>query len=273
MTGGRRFERAVAACDISLPPPETDVVNDDDLAALPEPAQRYLRFMRVVGRPRDRSFQACFTGRFRLRPDGSWMPCSASQYNSADPVARVYSMRVDVAGLVPMLALDTYAHGRGRMVGKLLGLVRVARAEGPETDMGELVTYVDDALLVAPSMLLRPGATWSPVDDTSFDVTLADAGLTVTGRATVDDLGRLVAFSTTDRWCALPDGLVRARWTTPVAGWTDIRGRRVPMRASATWELPTGEFTYAVGRFVPEGLAFDVPPPIGTRHTRRVPRS
>ena len=273
MTWGRRFQRAVAACDLALAPPETAVVTDDDIAALPEPARRYLRFMRVVGRPRDRSFQACFTGRFRLRPDGAWMPCRAWQYNSAAEPARVYSMRVDVAGIVPMFAVDTYAHGRGRMEGKLLGIFPVARAEGPELDVGELTTYLNDALLVAPSMLLCPAGTWSPVDHRSFDITMADAGLTVTGRVTVDEGGLVVEFATTDRYAALPEGMVRARWTTPVAGWTDIRGRRVPVRASATWHLPAGPFTYAVGRFVPEALSFDVPPPSGTRHTKSVPRS
>lgn len=268
-----RFQRAVAACDLSLPPPETVVVSDDDIAALPDPAQRYLRFMRVVGRPRDRSFQACFTGRFRLRRKGAWMPCRAWQYNAVGPPARVYSMRVDMAGIVPVFAVDTYAHGRGRMEGKLLGVFPVARADGPELDVGELATYVNDALLVAPSMLLRPAVAWSPVDDRSFDVTMTDAGLTVTGRVTVDEGGLLVDFATTDRYAALPEGMVRARWTTPVAGWTDVRGRRVPLRASATWHLSTGPFTYAVGRFAPEALSFDVPPPSGARHTKRVPRS
>jgi hypothetical protein len=40
---------------------------DADLAPLPEPAQRYLRFMNVAGRPRDWSFRLTFAGCFRTR--------------------------------------------------------------------------------------------------------------------------------------------------------------------------------------------------------------
>ena len=40
-------------------------VTEADLDPLPETARRYLRFMRVVGRPRDWSFRMGFTGRFR----------------------------------------------------------------------------------------------------------------------------------------------------------------------------------------------------------------
>jgi hypothetical protein len=45
------------------------------------------------------------------------------------------------------------------MHGKLLGLVTVADGEGREFDLGELVTYVNDAAMLAPSMLLTASAT------------------------------------------------------------------------------------------------------------------
>ncbi len=42
------------------------VVSEAELAPLPEPAQRYLRFMGVPGRPRDWSFRLSFIGRFKV---------------------------------------------------------------------------------------------------------------------------------------------------------------------------------------------------------------
>ena len=62
-------------------------VTEDDLAGLPETVQRYLHAMGVVNRPRDWSFQAHITGRFRLRGQGSWMPAEVWQYNSAGAAA------------------------------------------------------------------------------------------------------------------------------------------------------------------------------------------
>ncbi|MEU7813448.1 DUF6544 family protein [Pseudonocardia sp. NPDC049154] len=254
----RRLDRAVRALALPWDPAERPAVTAADLAGLPEPAQRYLRAMGVPGRPRPRSFRVRLRARFRVRRTGGRLPCVAWQYNLADPVARVFVMRLRVAGVVPMLGMDTYVGGHGRMRGTLLGLVPVADGRGPEFDLGELATWVDDACLLAPAMLLTPAATWSPVDDSSFDVTVVDSGLTVTVRLTVDQLGRLVDVSTTDRYLALPSGPVRARWTTPVDGWECVAGHLLPTRARAVWHLDDGDFCYVDGRF--EQLQLDVRP-------------
>jgi hypothetical protein len=139
------------------PPP----VTEDQLGGLPCAAQRYLRFMGVVGRPADWSFLAHVTGRFRLRPGLPWMRCQAWQYNDGPSVARLFHMRIDAASVLPMTGRDAYANGHGRLLAKLAGLVNVADSAGPETDMSELVTYLNDAVFLAPSMLLVPAVRWA----------------------------------------------------------------------------------------------------------------
>jgi hypothetical protein len=148
--------------------------------------QRYLRFMGVVDRPRDWSFRARFVGRFRLRPRLGWMPAEAWQYSTSSGIARIFVMHLRFARVVPMIGSDTYVNGRGRMLGKLLDRIVVAEGQVPEFDIGELTSYLNDAVLIAPSMLLGPSTAWTAVDDGSFDVTLTDAGRTVTGRVFVD---------------------------------------------------------------------------------------
>jgi hypothetical protein len=140
------------------------------------------------------------------------------------------------------------------------GMITVADGSGAEFDLGELTTYVNDALLLAPSMLLIPAVTWRAVDDHSFDISMSDGTITATSRVYVDEQGRMVDFSTTDRWAALPGGLTRARWTTPIDGWMDHEGRWIPTGGRAIWHFDTGEFEYVRGRFVPESVEFNVPP-------------
>jgi hypothetical protein len=106
--------------------------------------------MGVVGRPRDWSFRARFVGEFRQRPGQRFMPCEARQYNTSLVPARIYYMRIDFAGVLPMFGVDAYRARQGRMHGKLLGLVTVADGSGREFDIGELTTYVNDALMIAP---------------------------------------------------------------------------------------------------------------------------
>jgi hypothetical protein len=191
------------------------------------------------------------------------MKCEAWQYNSREAVARIFHIRIRFAGLLPVTGRDTYIRGRGRMLIRFLDIFTIGDGTGEEYDTGELVTYLNDAVLIAPSMLLVPEVSWSSVDASSFDITLTDHGRTVTARVMVDKDGAPTDFSTTDRFCYNPDepkSLMRARWTTPIAGWEVVDGRPRPTAAQAVWHLPRGPFAYADFRLIPGSLVFNVPP-------------
>jgi hypothetical protein len=148
------------------------------------------------------------------------------------------------------------------MHGRLLGAFTVAEGHGPELDTGELTTFLDDALLLAPSMLLGPHTTWTGLDARTFEVSLTDAGRTVTGRVFLDARGAIRDFRSSDRYADLPGGRVRAVWQTPIPGWTRERGRPFPMPGGAVWLLPDGPLRYVRGGFVPGSVRYDVPPPV-----------
>jgi hypothetical protein len=76
----RRFQGRVDELNLHAGPADTAPVCDDDIATLPSTAQRYLRFMGVVGRPRDWSFRARFVGKFRQQTGQKFMPWEAWQY-------------------------------------------------------------------------------------------------------------------------------------------------------------------------------------------------
>jgi hypothetical protein len=234
-----------------------------DLAALPEPAQRYLRFMGVVGRPRDWSFRISFRGRFRVRQGQPWRPCEVWQYNSRLAIARIFHMRLRFGGLVPVVGRDTYLQGRGRLLIRLLDRVTVVDATGAEVDIGELSTYLNDLVLIAPSMLLAPDVAWKAADASTFDLSLTDHGRTVSARVFVDERGAPMNFETTDRFCedpSAPKKWMRARWSTPMEGFHDVDGRQLPTRGQAVWRQAQGDFAYADFGLVADSLAYNVRP-------------
>jgi len=244
----RRLVREVRAAGLSTEPADRVPVTEDEVAGRPPVVQRYLRFMCVVGRPRVWSLQARIDGRFRLRPRLGWMPAQAWQYNTNHDIARVFVMSVRLVGVLPMVGRDTYLHGHGRMLGRLLDRVTVVNGHGDEFDIGELTTYLNDAILMAPSMLLTTATAWNPVDDHTFEVVLTDAGHTVRARVFVDDRGAPYDFTTADLYAALPGGLVQAEWHTPVADWTTFDGLPAPGTVAAVWHLPDGPLPYFTGR-------------------------
>lgn len=257
-----RFLKEVAELGLPGEPGPQAVVTEADLARLPETVQRYLRFMGVVGRARDWSFRVEFHGRFRTRLDGHWNACRTWQYNTRLDLTRFFQIRLRFGGMIPVVARDTYRAGHGRMLGKILDLVTVVDGSGEEFDIGELVTYLNDAIFFAPSMLLGPETAWAPVDGNSFDVTLRDNGRRVTARVFVDERGAPNDFSTTDRFAydpRHPKVLARTKWTTPfVVQFT--HGRPVSGWGRAIWHMPDGQKPYADFTVVPGSLVYNVAP-------------
>ena len=54
---------------------------------------------------------------------------------------------------------------------------------------------------------------------------------------------------------------MRTEWRTPVEGWQEAQGRRLPTRARAVWHLASGPFPYADFVIDPKQIDFNVPPP------------
>jgi len=237
-------------------------VTDDDLARLPEPVRRYLRFMRVPGRPRDASVRIRMHGRFRPGLRAAWRTLDSRQYNTGPPeTARVFHMRLPFFG-VPVLGRDTYLEGHGRMLIRPVDAFTVQDAHGEAFDLGELVTWVNDAVLFAPSMLLHPSVNWHADGEDAFRLVMVDHLHTVEARVEVDPSGAVTGFVTPDRWFA-PSGArdpVRTPWSTPVEGWRECGDRMLPTAVRAEWLLDDGPFTYAEATVSCGDVAWDVPP-------------
>lgn len=258
-----KFSHELAALKLAREPVRlAEVITEADLAQLPEPAQRYLQFMNVVGRPRDWSFRLALGGRFRLSGNARWARCSAWQYNTRLGLARIFHLQLRLFGVVPVLARDTYFAGHGRMLVRAADLLTLVDGQGDGFDSGELMTYLNDALLVAPSMLLGPEVKWSWVDTRSFDVALTDHGRTVNGRVFVDERGAPTTFEAERYHSASKDTKQSTlrRWSTPVAGWRLVDGRQRFVRAQAVWHLPSGTFSYADFLPVAGSVVFNVAP-------------
>ncbi len=126
-------------------------------------------------------------------------------------------------------------------------------------DLGELVTWLNDAVLFAPSMLLTERTIWSEIDADSFRLAFTDEHNTVSAQVFVHQDGSIHDFRTDDRWMTEPGAPPRrARWSTPIAGWHRVGVRMMPTFGKATWLLPEGPLTYAEFAFARELIEFNV---------------
>lgn len=221
-------------------------LTEADLAPLPAPVQRYLRFCGVVGRPRVQAARFRFRGGLRGGPDQPWMPIVADQVSFFDRRARLLHIRARRAG-VPFEAYHRFVGPSATFTVKLASLFTITDARGPEMDRSETVTFLDDMALFAPATLVSPALRWEPVDDRVARVTFTEGGQSVRAELRFDAEGRLVDLVSEDRALASRDGTSfrAARWSTPVHEYGAFGPLRLPVRAGAVWHLPEGSYEYA----------------------------
>lgn len=237
-----------------LAPPR--IVVEADAAHLPPPVHRYLQRTGAFGRPQVQRFRAVMQAEMFRKPGAAPFTGPVVQYSFLGEPTRLFSMRSRMFGL-PVHVFHDYSQAKARMQVRVSSLVNVNDLSGPELDGAETVTVLNDVCVMAPSLLVDPRFSWEAVDERSARVTFRNGPHRVSALLLFDEAGDLVNFVSDDRAALQEDGtLKRYRWSTPLSGWRDFGGRRLPSRGEAIHHYPEGPFTYGI--FQIRSLEYDV---------------
>ncbi len=256
-----RAEVAGRTADAVSAPPLTEA----DLTHLPEPVRRYIRLTGSIGRPRVHHIRGTWRGRIRAGPDEPWMEFMAEQHNFMDEPARFFLMDARKAGL-PVDVYHAFRDGEASMRVRLLSMIPVANAHGPEMTRAETVTLLNDMALLAPAALAgfaaeagpaagagarsrpdaRPSLRWEAVDARSARAWYTVGANEVSAVLHFDEAGELVDFVSDDRLAASPDGktFARWRWSTPVSNYRSFGALRLMSRGQGLWHADEGPYVY-----------------------------
>jgi hypothetical protein len=193
-----------------------------------------------------------FEGDFKMDPGKKWIRVKSVQYNFTNPASRFFN----ISGSL-FAGRDKYESGRGEMLIKVLSLFSVVKARGTEMDQSGLVTFFNDACLLAPGMLPALDIAWESVDDLHVKGTIRDSGMEVSGILEFNETGELVDFITFDRYMS-SDGKEYDQnpWSTPVKNYREYNGILAPSYGEGIHHLPSGLYTYA--RFNVKKLVYNL---------------
>lgn len=147
-------------------PPASERFDRARIGHLPPAARRYLEHTLAPGTPLARAARLEMHGNIRL--DGAWCPFTATQVLRWDR-GFVWHAHTRIRGL-PVSGADREVDGEGEMKWKLLGIVPVMSAKGPEITRSAAGRLHAEAIWL-PGALLDPGVAWSADgDQPSFTV-------------------------------------------------------------------------------------------------------
>ena len=237
-------------------PTEDVLLTEADLAHLPAPVQRYVRYSGAVGKPRVRDFHATMGGAMCREQGGAWTPITAEQYNFYDEPTRLFLMKSSLSG-IPFDGLHVYRNGSATMRVRVANVAQVVDAKGPKMNLGETVTMFNDMCVFAPATLVDSSIKWEPIDDLHAKAEFTNAGNTVGAVLTFNAAGELIDFYSDDRLMS-SDGktYLSYRWSTPLSDYRDFGGRKIATKGVAIWHTPKGEYPYI--RFDITDVAYNV---------------
>lgn len=252
------FEARALAEFQAQPTRASPLLEEADLAHLPPPVQRFVRASGAVGRPKVQNFRAELDADMYRTPGGAPMVSSSVQYSFIGSPTRLFFMKSRMFGL-PVQVLHDYAAERATFRVRVASLVNVVDEGGVAFSKVETVTVLNDLCFFAPGALVDPRLTWTPLDDRTAGVTFTNGAHRVSATLHFNDRDELIDFTSDDR-PQLIDGVYKAyRWSTPIEGYQQLDGRRLPTRGAAVYAYPEGPFTY--GKFRLKAVAYDVGAP------------
>ncbi|HUT66851.1 MAG TPA: DUF6544 family protein [Spirochaetota bacterium] len=214
-----------------------DIVSEEDIAGLPEPLQRYMRYAGVLGREHIGFVRCRQEGLFRMSPARDWVKMKAEQYSSyTSPHARLWIARMSPMSLFAVSGRERYYDGEGNMLIKLVSLFKVSDARDPEIAVSALITYLNDMVFV-PTALLSDFVRWDPIDEKSARATIADHGLSAFAVFYFNEKGEIVNFVTEDRYMTVDGGYRKVPWSTPFLDYREMGGFMIPTSGEGIWHL------------------------------------
>lgn len=221
----------------------SDLLTEKDIAHLPLPVKKYLRYTKSVGQPKVKNFRAEFTGGMRSNPGDDPMKLESVQYNFYYNPSRYFYMVARKMGL-PATGLHMYKEGSAAFRVKLLNLLTVVDAKGEKMDQAETVTLFNDMCFIAPPTLIDRRIKWENINDRTVKGIYTNGKISVSAVLYFNEKNELVNFISYDRFHT--DGIKYENypWETPVEAYREFNGYLLPSKAKLIYKRSDGDFTY-----------------------------
>ncbi len=231
---------------------EPALINEADLAHLPDLVRDYLIYVGVVGKPRVHSMKAAFTVEMRSRTQ-DWFILKAEQHSYFDRYERLFYLDGTVKGL-PTKGYHRYKNGSAGMYIKLLGLLPIVDAEGDMMLKAETVTMFNDMCILAPATLIDKNIEWEILDSNAVKARFTAHSTVISAILYFNKEGQLVNFISEDRYDI--NEKKQYPFSTPLSNFDTLDGFNLPTYGEAVWHYPEGEFTY--GKFTIENVQYNI---------------
>jgi len=187
--------------------------------------------LRADAAPGDLARQVVFTqvAEMELERGKRWQLIRAQQTMAIGAPGFVWQATQPWGPVSKVRVVDAYTRGAGLLKVSLLGLLPVARAQGPEVDRSEAMRYLAELPWAPDAILGNPQLRWSMLDDNLAEVAIGFGDDPVTVRFRFDAHGDIAEMMAKGRPARDPAGnMTRRDWRAFFRDYRMIGPRRIP---------------------------------------------
>ncbi|NHF59604.1 hypothetical protein FK220_009650 [Flavobacteriaceae bacterium TP-CH-4] len=245
--GTYRFHRMVRAETMELlqdiESRDARIVRENDLNDLPPIVQRWLRHTGVVGKTWARSVRLKQRGSVRNKPDGAWMPFTATQYVDMERTSFIWSTEVRAMPMVKTLGRDKLRNGKGDMLIKLASVIPVVHeGNNDKINTGAALRYLAE-ICWFPSAALHKNISWQALDASSAKASLSIGGYEVSGVFQFTSEGAMISFEAPRYYGGGEDASLET-WRIEAVAFNEFEGIKIPYKCAVIWKLKEGDFEW-----------------------------
>jgi hypothetical protein len=220
----------------------------DMLSELPEPVQRYFKYVLKDGQPFISYARLTHDGRFKTGQDKEWVNIKGEQYFTTSKPGFIWK------GATTMFtARDMFIADKGRLVVSLFSLYNIVDGKGEKFNQGELLRWLGESVWFPTNLLPSEKLHWTPIDLHTAKITFTYNGLSVFYIVSFNEIDEIIQLET-KRF--MGEGNLET-WIGKVSNYKELNGVRVPINIEGIWRLQKGDYSYA--KFTVTELEYNKP--------------
>ena len=219
------------------------------LEGLPEPVQRYFKYVLKEGQPYISYIRLKHDGQFKTGLDKDWEDITGEQYFTTGKPGFIWKGTTSM-----FVARDMYLGNEGRLIATILSTFNVVDIHGKQQyDEGELLRWLSESVWFPTNLLPSQNLQWTAINSVSAKLTFTYEGLSLFYILTFNNQGEIVQMETR----RYMDEKRLETWIIEPGSYKDINGVIIPTKAEVFWRLKEGDFSYA--KFKVIAIEYDIP--------------
>lgn len=220
-----------------------------DLANLPEPVQRYFKYVLNEKQTYISSVRLQHDGLFKTGLKKDWVNIKGEQYFTTEKPGFIWKGTTSM-----FVARDMYLADEGRLIVTILSTINVVDVHGKQQyNESELLRWLAESVWFPTNLLPSERLYWTAIDKWSAKLIFNYNGLALFYIVTFNDTGEIIQMET-KRYL---DEKRLETWICKMSDYKAINGITIPTSAEVFWRLKEGDVSYA--KFKVKVIQYDKP--------------